>query len=120
MLAALCVYQINEISRKSMNGLYKAPNTEPKLIKRPNSLRWLAWLTWCIVVLAICFFAIIKGAHIYAYSIASGEQAAEIDRVLSGKLGGTLGLFLLFAVPIVLAKLCVSERLPGTKKYKTE
>ncbi|GAB1266999.1 hypothetical protein NBRC116493_02520 [Aurantivibrio infirmus] len=89
-----------------------------KQIKRSKILRGLIGLSWFLIVNIVFVFAMAELVSVYANSVATGQEAIEIDRALSKKLGGTIGVFFILVSAILCVRWSIIGFLPGTSKYK--
>ena len=71
---------------------------------------------WFVAIYLCLFFALVEFSWWYSHYIASGEDAILLDRVISKKLGSTIGLYGFFVIGIIVAIFSFKGRLPGTAK----
>jgi hypothetical protein len=92
---------------------------ETEGVKRLGIVRISAALGWFILANIIFVFGMAELVYLYSNTVATGEEAVELDRMLSKELGGTVwvGFFIISA--LLTVRWTVSGFLPGTSKYKS-
>jgi hypothetical protein len=87
-------------------------------IKRSVLARTVVGLGWFVLVNALFVFGLAEIVSLYANTVATGQEAINLDRALSKKLGGTVGLVFFVVSAILIARWSVSGFLPGTTKVQ--
>lgn len=93
-------------------------SSEPK-IKRSGLVRSLVGLSWFLSINLVFVFGMAEIVSFYANTVASGQEAIDLDRALSKKLGGTLWVVFLVISAILIARWSISGFLLGTSKPKS-
>lgn len=94
-------------------------DTGNKEKNRAVSLRTFIGVCWFFLFFVAFFLLMIKGIAIFSNYVASGQEAVDLDRALSEKAGGTIGIGGFIVIALLTAKFSISGKLPGTSKYKT-
>jgi hypothetical protein len=82
--------------------------------KRSAIARAFIGLIWFILVNVLFIFTFAEIISWYVNSSASGQNAIDLDRALSKKFGGTIGVFFFLVSAILTIRWSISGFLPGT------
>ncbi len=85
-------------------------------IKRSATARTFVGLGWFILINTLLVFGLAEIVFLYANSVASGQEAIDLDRALSKKLGGTIWLVFFVVSAIFIVRWSISGFLPGSTK----
>jgi hypothetical protein len=91
-----------------------------KRTKRSTIARTFIGLIWFIFVNVLFVFIFAEIISWYVHSSTSGQNAIDLDRALSEKFGGTIGVFFFLVSAILTIRWSISGFLPGTSKAKKD